>query len=54
MQLRLRFFYVFTQQAIKSRHNKKNTVKYHSLTTFKGGVILLTIFFAPLYFIHFN
>ena len=42
------------QQALKSRHSKKNTEKYHLLTTFKGGVILLTIFFAPLHFIHFN
>lgn len=25
------------QQALKSCHSKKNTVKYHLLTTFKGG-----------------
>lgn len=54
MLKRLRFFCVFTQQAINSRHSKKHSEKYHLLTTFKGGggVILLTIFFAPLHFIH--
>lgn len=37
MRKRLRFFCVFTQQAINSRHSKKHSEKYYLLTTFKGG-----------------